>query len=77
MEVTEVGDGRVVFDAHNVFPDGEDRVYTNTLYFRTAREFRAALAAAGFVDVTCAGDWHGGPAVERSPILVFRATTAA
>lgn len=26
-DVTDVREGRVVFDAHNVFPDGEDRVY--------------------------------------------------
>ncbi|GAA0898792.1 class I SAM-dependent methyltransferase [Virgisporangium ochraceum] len=72
MEVTEVRDGRVVFDAHNVFPDGTDRVYTNTLYFRTAEEFRAELEAAGFTDVTWAGDWQGGAGAGR--LLVFRAT---
>lgn len=73
LEVTEVRDGRVVFDAHNVFPDGHDRVYTSTLYFRTAGEFRAALETAGFTDVRCAGDWRGTPATPASPILVFRA----
>jgi SAM-dependent methyltransferase len=77
LEVTEVRDGRVVFDAHNVFPDGRDRVYTNTLYFRTAGEFRTELDAAGFTGVTWAGDWHGTPATDTSPILVFRATRAA
>ena len=76
MEVTEVSDGRVVFDAHNVFPDGRDRVYTNTLYFRTAEEFRSELEAAGFTDVTWAGDWRGTPAAPDSPILVFRAARA-
>jgi SAM-dependent methyltransferase len=77
LEVTEVSDGRVVFDAHNVFADGRDRVYTNTLYFRTAEEFRTLLEAAGFTDVTCAGDWRGTPAAERSPFFVFRARRKA
>lgn len=30
LDVTDVREGRVVFDAHNVFPDGEDRIYTST-----------------------------------------------
>jgi hypothetical protein len=77
MEVTEVSGGRVVFDAHNVLPDGRDRVYTNTLYFRTAEEFRAELEAAGFTDVTWAGDWRGTPVAPDSPILVFRACRAS
>jgi SAM-dependent methyltransferase len=74
MEVTELRDGRVTFDAHNVFSDGQDRVYTNTLFFRTVEEFRTDLEAAGFTDVTCAGDWRGTPVADTSPILVFRAT---
>jgi hypothetical protein len=52
---------------------GVDRVYTNTLYFRTAAQFRAALENAGFTDVTWAGDFRGGPAQQRSPYFVFRA----
>ncbi|QSB13870.1 class I SAM-dependent methyltransferase [Natronosporangium hydrolyticum] len=76
LVVTEVADGRVVFDAHNVFPDGEDRVYTSVLYFRDEAEFRRELAAAGFADITVAGDWHGGPALDTSRILVFRAARA-
>jgi SAM-dependent methyltransferase len=73
LEVTDVDDGRVVFDAHNVFPDGEDRVYTSVLFFRTAEEFGRELAAAGFTEVMPSGDWHGAPAEDGSPILVFRA----
>jgi SAM-dependent methyltransferase len=73
LEVTEVRDGRVVFDAHNVFDDGSDRVYTNVLYFRDAAELRRELEAAGFTDVTWTGGWHGGPADERSRFFVFRA----
>jgi len=73
LDVTDVGDGRVVFDAHNVFPDGQDRVYTCILFFRTAEEFRRELGLAGFTDVTCSGNWHGAPAEEHSPFFVFRA----
>jgi SAM-dependent methyltransferase len=73
LEVTSAGDGRVVFDAHNVFPDGQDRVYTSVLFFRTAAEFRRELESAGFTDVTCSGDWHGSPVEESSRLLVFRA----
>lgn len=69
LEVTEVADGRVVFDAHNVFEDGADRVYPNTLHFRTAEQFREALHAAGFADVT----WSGGWAPDTSRVFVFRA----
>lgn len=73
LDVTDIGDGRVVFDAHNVFPDGHDRVYMNVLFFRTAEDFRRELDRAGFTGITCSGDWHGAPAEERSRILVFRA----
>jgi SAM-dependent methyltransferase len=73
LDVTDVGEGRVVFDAHNVFPDGEDRVYTSILFFRSAEEFQRELEAAGFRDVTWTGDWRGGLVGEGSRILVFRA----
>jgi hypothetical protein len=73
LEVTDVREGQVAFDAHNVFPDGEDRVYTSILFFRTAEDFRRELELAGFTDVTWAGDWHGAPPEDRSPFYVFRA----
>lgn len=76
LEVTSITDGRVVFDAHNIFPDGQDRVYTSVLYFRTADEFRRELKSAGFTDVTCSGDWHGSPVEDSSLVLVFRARRA-
>jgi hypothetical protein len=76
LDVTDVRDDRVVFDAHNVFPNGEDRVYTNVLYFRTAEEFRRELDLAGFTDLTWASDWHGAPVEDRSRILVVQARRA-
>jgi SAM-dependent methyltransferase len=76
LEVTHVDDGRVVFDAHNVFPDGEVRVYTSVLFFRSAEEFATELSRAGFTDIVCSGDWHGGPVEDGSRILLFRTRRA-
>jgi len=76
LEVTDVSGGRVVFDAHNVFPNGADRVYTSVLFFRAAAEFRRELDRAGFTGITCAGDWHGTPADGGSRFFVFRALRA-
>lgn len=73
LDVTDVRDGRVVFNAHNVFPDGEDRVYGSVLFFRSAGEFYRELETAGFTDITCTGGWHSSPAGDGSPLLVFRA----
>lgn len=76
LDVTEVREGRVVFDAHNVFPDGEVRVYTSILFFRTAEEFQRELESAGFTDIARTGDYHGAPFEDSSRILVFRARRA-
>lgn len=74
IEVTEVDAGRVVFDAHNLFDDGRDAVYTTTLYFRTAEEITAALEDAGFGAVTVRGGWHNETATPTSRLLVVHAT---
>lgn len=74
LEVTESGQGRVVFDAHNVFPDGRDAVYTTVLYFRTSDEITADLEQAGFGDIAVHGGWHDEPALDDSRLLVFQAT---
>jgi len=76
LEVTDVDDGRVVFDAHNVFTDGEARVYTSVLFFRSAEEFATELIRAGFTDILCHGDWHGGPVQDGSRFFLFRARRA-
>jgi hypothetical protein len=73
LEVTDVREGRVTFDAHNVFPDGEDRVYTSILFFRTAEEFQWELELAGFTEIAWTGDWRGGPIERTSSFFVFRA----
>ncbi|HEY3555885.1 MAG TPA: methyltransferase domain-containing protein [Kribbella sp.] len=74
LELIEVGDGRVVFDAHNVFPDGSDRTYRNVLYFRSPEEITTDLEAAGFADIHIDGGWDGEPLAGNSRLLVVRAT---
>jgi len=74
LELIEIAGGRVVFDAHNVFPDGHDAVYRNVLYFRTADEITADLRQAGFTGVTIESGWHGEPPTADAPMLVVRAT---
>ncbi|HVX44769.1 MAG TPA: methyltransferase domain-containing protein [Mycobacteriales bacterium] len=73
LEVTDDRDSRVVFDAHNVFDDGRDAIYTSVLYFRTAEETTAALRAAGFASIDIRGGWHGEPVTDASLELVVRA----
>ena len=73
LDVTDVSEGQVVFDAHNVFPDGKDRVYTSILFFRSADEFRRELKLAGFSDMAWAGDWQGSQSDDTSRFYVFRA----
>ncbi|WBQ05244.1 class I SAM-dependent methyltransferase [Kribbella sp. CA-293567] len=77
MEVSEVDDGRVVFDAHNVFEDGSDAVYTTTLYFRTAEALTTALHQAGFTDIHIHAGWHQQPVAEDTRLFVFRAVLAS
>jgi SAM-dependent methyltransferase len=76
LDLTDVHEGSVAFDAHNVFPDGKDRVYTSILYFRSAEELHRELEVAGFTDIMCTGDWHGAPVDDTSRILVLRARRA-
>ncbi|MEU4195836.1 class I SAM-dependent methyltransferase [Kribbella sp. NPDC026611] len=67
LDLIEVApDGRVVFDAHNVFPNGSDRIYRNTLYFRSADALTTALGQAGFT-ATVDADWHGTPLHRSRP----------
>lgn len=75
MEVTEVDKGRVAFDAHNVFEDGSDAVYTTVLHFRTAEEIRVDLENAGFGEIEVYGGWHQEPVSDESRLFVFRVTS--
>ena len=72
VEVTDARGGRVVFDSHVEFADGQHRVSTSVLWFRSADEVERELRAAGFADVVWTGDWQGGPAGD-GPVLICRA----
>jgi SAM-dependent methyltransferase len=74
LDLIEVADGRVIFDAHNAFPDGRDAVYRNTLYFRSPEAITADLSQAGFTDITTHAGWHQEPLTQDSRLLVFHAT---
>ncbi|MDX2974426.1 class I SAM-dependent methyltransferase [Kribbella solani] len=73
IDLIEVADGRVTFDAHNVFPDGRDAVCRNVLHFRTPTEITIALHHAGFPTVTINAGWHSEPLTNESRLLVVRA----
>jgi SAM-dependent methyltransferase len=73
VQLTDVDGGRVSFDAHNLLPDGTDRVYTSVLHFRGAAEIGRQLGTAGFTKVRIDGDWHHGPVTSASDLLVVRA----
>ncbi|WP_125777873.1 class I SAM-dependent methyltransferase [Antribacter gilvus] len=77
IEVASATDSRVVFDAHNELPSGEDRVYTTVLHFRDEITLRAALAAAGFAETHVAGGWHDDPVTDDSRVLVFTAALSS
>lgn len=73
VDLDERGEGRVVFDAHNVLGEGADRVYRSTLWFRGVETIERALREAVFEDVRVDGDWSGGPVTDVSPPLVVQA----
>lgn len=60
-EVTSVADGAVTFAHHWVFADGDHRIGTDTLYFRSEATLRAELAGAGFSVDHIHGGWNREP----------------
>lgn len=73
IEVIDLTGERVTFDAHNVLPTGEDRVYTSTLHFRDADAYQSTLHDSGFEDIDVDGGWTGDAATTTSSLLVIRA----
>jgi SAM-dependent methyltransferase len=77
VQITDVTDDLVSFDAHTVFPaTGQDIVSASTLRFRSRAAIESALAAAGFEAPTVYGDWGRGPVTGDSPELIFVAAKA-
>lgn len=72
LEVVSVEDGRVRFEGHNHFTEtGEVLVVPSELRFRSQAELTDLLLAAGFTIEHVYGDWHEGPVVNNSRIMVF------
>jgi len=72
LEVVRVGNGRVVFEGHNIFAQtGEDQVVESELRFRSEAELRRSLSEAGFSVQHVFGDWQRGPVKPISRELVF------
>ncbi len=63
----------MTFDAHNILPEGADRVFTNVLFFRDACTIRATLDDAGFDNIRIFGGWFGESVTNSSRLLVVRA----
>ena len=72
VQITDVTDDLVTFDAHNVFAaTGQDIVSASTLRFRSRTEIENALEAAGFEPPIVYGDWDRSPVRGPRPELIF------
>lgn len=72
LDVVGVGNGRVRFEAHNVFSEtGEDLVVPSELRFRTQAEITASLQAAGFTVEHVYGSWDRSPMTSASRPMIF------
>ncbi|MCU0493360.1 MAG: class I SAM-dependent methyltransferase [Chloroflexaceae bacterium] len=70
LELVHVGDGRVRFEAYNVFDTGETLVVPSELRFRTLEEITRSLTSTGFSVAHVYGDWQRGPFVDTSRLMV-------
>jgi SAM-dependent methyltransferase len=61
VEVTSERDRVVDFTAHYLFPGGEERTSESTMRFRSEREIRSGLEAAGFDVDRVYGGWSREP----------------
>lgn len=72
LELLSVGDGRVRFQAHNVFTaTGEDVVAGSELRFRSLTELTASLVHSGFTVEHVYGGWDHTHFVNTSRVMVF------
>jgi SAM-dependent methyltransferase len=72
LELVNVGNDRVRFEAHNIFTmTGEDVVSSSELRFRSLSELTASLTSAGFTVEHVYGDWNCGPVASTSRVMVF------
>lgn len=72
LELVSVGNGRVVFQGHNVFTStGELVVVNSELRFRSLAELTNSLSEAGFTVEQVYGDWARTPFDGASRAMVF------
>lgn len=77
VELVSVGDGRVRFEGHNIFAaTGEIMIVGSELRFRSLAELSDSLINAGFTVEQVYGDWHRGPLVSSSQVMVIVARRA-
>lgn len=78
LEVGAVTDEIVHLVGYNhFFISGETVIARESLRFRSAAEWFAALEAAGFTVERSHGDWQRGPLLASSPIMIFIARSGA
>jgi SAM-dependent methyltransferase len=72
VDLVSIGDGRVTFQGHNVFVStGEVLVVGSQLRFRSHQELTRSLTDSGFVVEHLYGDWHNGPLLSTSRVMIF------
>jgi SAM-dependent methyltransferase len=72
LEVLSVADGQVSMEGHNVFlGTGEVLVVESTLRFRSFEEITRSLTDSGFTVEHVYGDWHRGPLIPGSRMMIF------
>ena len=77
VELVSVENGRIGFDAHNVFlSSGEDVVVRSELRFRSRQEISRSLAEAGFTVEHVYGGWNKEPLLASSRLMIFVARRA-
>ncbi|MFK7803273.1 MAG: class I SAM-dependent methyltransferase, partial [Anaerolineae bacterium] len=72
LDVTHVADGRVYFEATNVFSEtGEVLVVKSELRFRSLKEVTESLQKNRFVIQHVYGDWKQKPFEPTDPVMLF------
>jgi SAM-dependent methyltransferase len=72
LEVVGVDDGRVRFEAYNIFQStGEVVVAQSELRFRSLAEINSSLAKTGLTVEQVYGDWQRGPLLSNSRVMIF------
>ncbi len=72
VELVSVGDGRVSYEAHNLFAStGEDVVVQSELRFRSLEELTRSLTDSGFTVEHVYGDWNKGLLLGASRLMIF------